>query len=123
MNPEFVADIAPLTGSQTEIMRCIGISWNSWIKICAGLPIRLSVGRRLRDRLLAEAPESAGLRGRFSHIASGIEIRRRAREVNFLLPANTTDETSRSMPQLRSVGRALKMLSAKRSGLEVGVHP
>ncbi|MBW7946748.1 MAG: hypothetical protein H3C60_10015 [Sphingomonadaceae bacterium] len=65
VNPALVEDIAPLAGSQSKIMRRAGISWNSWIKVSAGLPIRVSVGRRLKERILQRAHESDGLRRKF----------------------------------------------------------
>lgn len=54
INSDFVDDIAKLVGSQSEIMVRIGISWNTWTKITAGLPIRLTVGERLKTRILKQ---------------------------------------------------------------------
>lgn len=54
VNPEVVARLAPVVGPQANIMQNLGISWNTWIKISAGHPIRLSVAQRLKNRVLTD---------------------------------------------------------------------
>ncbi len=116
INPALVEDMAPLTGSQNEIMRRIGISWNSWIKISAGLPIRLSVGRRLRDRMLSRAHEIEGFRRKFAATSSPDGIDHAALEAAFLRPALISIQPdARHDAPLRSVQRARQLLAAYRS--------
>ena len=52
VNPILVGGLAQLVGTQFEIMTRAGISWNSWIKVRAGQPVTLSVGQRLKARIL-----------------------------------------------------------------------
>ena len=117
VNPALVADIAPLMGSQSEIMLRAGISWNSWIKVSAGLPIRVSVGRRLKARILQCAHESEGLRRRFpAETAEGID--RTALDAAFLrpiAPAATADALSDAVTRqpIRSVRRARQLLAGR----------
>lgn len=59
INPAVVRLIAPLVGSQSEIMVRVGISWNSWNKLQEGLPIRCSMAERFRDRILKLAAHDA----------------------------------------------------------------
>lgn len=110
VNPALVADIAPLTGSQSEIMRRAGISWNSWIKVSAGLPIRLSVGRRLKERILPRAHEIESLCRRFpAQTADGID--RAALDAAFLRPvASAISADAIQLPPIRSVRRARQLL-------------
>lgn len=110
VNPALVAEIAPLTGSQSEIMRRAGISWNSWIKVSAGLPIRVSVGRRLKARILPRAHESEALRRRFpAETMDGID--RAALDAAFLRPVASTISTAAiQLPPIRSVRRARQLL-------------
>ena len=84
VNPALVADIAPLTGSQSDIMRRAGISWNSWIKITGGLPVRHSLAHRFKARVLATAEEVEGFRRKFPSPCGGID--RAALDDAFLLP-------------------------------------
>ncbi|MBB4633463.1 hypothetical protein [Sphingosinicella soli] len=110
VNPSLVPDIASLTGSQSEIMRRAGISWNSWIKVCGGLPIRLSVGRRFKDRVLARAHESECLRRRFPGGAEG-GIDHVALDAAFLRPvAPALSADAIHLPPIRSVRRARQLL-------------
>lgn len=55
VNPDLVGGLAQLVGSQVEVMGRLGISWNTWVKIRDGQPILMSVGRRLRTRILGNA--------------------------------------------------------------------
>lgn len=108
VNPVLVADIAPLVGTQAEIMRRTGISWNSWIKICAGFPIRLSVGRRFRDWVLGVAHDIEPFRARFPDPVSR-SVNRKALKTVFLLAPNVSGEVVQTIPKLRSVERAFRM--------------
>jgi hypothetical protein len=87
VNRDLVEDLEPLVGSQAEVMRRLGISWNSWIKIVAGLPVRASVGQRLKERTLAHAPALQGLRTKFPCTLAPDGINRAALESAFMLPA------------------------------------
>lgn len=113
VNPALVEDIAPLAGSQSKIMRRAGISWNSWIKVSAGLPIRVSVGRRLKERILQRAHESDGLRRKFpAETADGLD--RAALDAAFLRPAApATAADLIHLPPIRSIRRA-RQLRARR---------
>lgn len=53
VNPMIVEVIGPFVGSQDITIR-LGISWNSWIKIAGGMPVRLSVGQRLKSRIMSD---------------------------------------------------------------------
>ena len=85
VNSELVEEIAPLVGSQAEIMTRVGISWNSWVKISGGLPVRVSVGERLRSRVLERAEDLPGLRDKFPPAGDG-QVDREALERAFLKP-------------------------------------
>ena len=87
VNSDLVEDLEPLVGSQAEVMQRLGISWNSWIKIVAGLPVRRSVGERLRDRALAQAAAVQGLKAKFPCTLAPDGINRAALESAFMLPA------------------------------------
>jgi len=52
VNPVFVDGLSQLVGSQMVVMRRLGISWNTWTKIRSGRPVTLSVGQRLRSRIV-----------------------------------------------------------------------
>lgn len=120
VNPALVADIAPLAGSQSEIMRRAGISWNSWIKVCAGLPIRVSVGRRLKARILPRAHESEGLRRRFPAETMG-DIDRAALDAAFLRPvAPAAPADMIAFPPIRSIRRARQLLVGRYPAAEFG---
>jgi hypothetical protein len=87
VNRDLVEDLEPLVGSQAEVMRRLGISWNSWIKIVAGMPIRASVGQRLKERTLAQAAALHGLRSKFPCTVAPDGIDRAALDSAFMLPA------------------------------------
>lgn len=70
VNADLVEDIAPLVGSQSEIMTRVGISWNSWVKVVDGLPIRLSVGERLRSRVIGDLRRSRAIQAKFPRRAA-----------------------------------------------------
>ena len=53
VNSALVEELAPIADSQAAVTENLGISWNSWIKIVAGLPVRRSLGLRLEERVLA----------------------------------------------------------------------
>ncbi|MDB5576263.1 MAG: hypothetical protein JWR80_1439 [Bradyrhizobium sp.] len=53
VNSALVEELAPIAHSQAAVTEKLGISWNSWIKIVAGLPVRRSLGLRLEERVLA----------------------------------------------------------------------
>lgn len=84
VNPALVADIAPLVGGQAQIMCRIGISWNSWIKIARGQPVRYSLGARFKARVIAAADQAAGLRRKFPSACG--EVDRAALDAAFLMP-------------------------------------
>lgn len=54
VNPLLIDGLGQLVGSQLEVMTHLGISWNTWIKIRSGQPVKLSLGRRLRSRIVAD---------------------------------------------------------------------
>ena len=87
VNRELVEHLEPLVGSQAEVMQRLGISWNSWIKIVAGLPVRKSVAQRLKDRALAQAATVQGLRAKFPCSSAPDGINRAALESVFMAPA------------------------------------
>lgn len=96
VNRDFVDDIAKRIGSQSEIMVRVGISWNTWIKIAAGQPIRLTVGERLKARILKEI---------CSPIAEGEGAEAYAQTIAqlgaaFLTPVRVTQE-SKGTPAIR----------------------
>ncbi len=107
VNRSLVADIERLIGSQTEIMGRVGISWNSWIKVVGGLPIRLSVGQRLRARILDSADSLPGLQAKFPPSRSGETIDRSAFEQAFLEPVFLHRRPESEERSLRSVRRAM----------------
>lgn len=71
VNADLVEEIAPLVGSQSDIMTRVGISWNSWVKVVDGLPIRLSVGERLRSRVIGELRKSPAIQEKFPCSCAG----------------------------------------------------
>jgi hypothetical protein len=87
VNRDLVEDLEPLVGSQAEVMQRLGISWNSWIKIVAGLPVRRSVGQRLKERTLAQAAALDGLKNKFPCTVAPDGINRAALDSAFMLPA------------------------------------
>ncbi|MDF0544748.1 hypothetical protein PX699_20575 [Sphingobium sp. H39-3-25] len=74
VNPDVVPVLAPFAGGQTTIMRCLGISWNTWIKIAAGQLVRMSVGLRLRDRVLSNPDMMRALCARYPVAGSSADI-------------------------------------------------
>lgn len=103
INAELVDEIRPLAGSQAEIMTRLGISWNSWIKVSAGLPVRQSVGERLRMRVLAQADALPQLRKRFPAAGSAGKIDREALGAAFLVPIKVRTDQYTATPIPRSV--------------------
>lgn len=85
VNPALVGDIVHLVGGQCEIMTKIGISWNSWIKITGGLPVRRSLAQRFKARVLAAAEEIEGFRRKFPSACGGLD--HAALDEAFLLPS------------------------------------
>jgi hypothetical protein len=73
INPALVPLIAPLVGSQAEIMLRVGISWNSWNKILAAQPIRISMAERFRDRIGRIAPETDSFVAAFPAAEGGLD--------------------------------------------------
>ncbi len=110
VNRELVEYLEPLVGSQAEVMRRLGISWNSWIKIVAGLPVRRSVGQRLKERTLAQAAALQGLRTKFPCTVAPDGINRAALESAFMLPA-----ANDAGPALPSNGHGLRSVRQARS--------
>ncbi len=51
VHPDIVRAVKDRTGGRERIMQRFGISWNSWMKIAAGDPVRRSVAERFRDRV------------------------------------------------------------------------
>lgn len=84
VNPELVDDIGHLVGGQCEIMTKIGISWNSWIKITSGLPVRHSMALRFKARVLATADRVEGFQRKFPSANGGLD--HAALDDAFLLP-------------------------------------
>lgn len=85
VNPELVDDIGHLVGGQCEIMTRIGISWNSWIKITNGLPLRQSLALRFKARVLATADRVEGFHRKFPSKNGGLD--HAALDDAFLLPS------------------------------------
>lgn len=97
VNPRLVEDIAPLVGGQCEIMTKIGISWNSWVKITSGLPVRHSLAHRLKARVLAAADRIEGFQEKFPAASGGLD--HAALDDAFLLPgANLAEAASGLRP-------------------------
>ncbi|WP_152682398.1 hypothetical protein [Sphingopyxis sp. C-1] len=88
INPDLVDEIGPLVGGQCEIMTRVGISWNSWIKITGGLPVRLSLAHRFKARVLADADSIEGFYRKFPLPGGGLD--HAALDNAFLLPAPRT---------------------------------
>lgn len=84
VNPELVNEIGHLVGGQSEIMTRIGISWNSWVKIASGLPVRLSLAHRFKARVLASADGIEGFHRKFPLPGGGLD--HAALDDAFLLP-------------------------------------
>ncbi|WP_144243853.1 hypothetical protein [Sphingopyxis sp. MWB1] len=73
INPALVEDIAPLVGGQADIMTRIGISWNTWIKISGGRPVRYSLAQRFKARVVANAEKAETLGRKFPSPGGGID--------------------------------------------------
>ena len=73
INPALVPLIAPLVGSQSEIMLRVGISWNSWNKILDGRTIRISMAERFRDRIGKIARETESFIAAFPAAEGGLD--------------------------------------------------
>jgi hypothetical protein len=110
VNRNLLEDLEPLVGSQAEVMQRLGISWNSWIKIVAGLPVRTSVGQRLKERTLAQAAALQGLKNKFPCTLAPDGINRAALERAFMSPA-----ANDVAPALQSAGRGLRGVRQARS--------
>jgi len=113
INAEVVEEIRYIAGSQSEIMTRIGISWNSWIKVEGGMPIRLSVGQRLRMRVLERLEDLPGLGAKFPSRLPGEALDRRALERNFLKPVTVSGGTDGSASRIRSVQQAREMTAGR----------
>lgn len=97
VNPELVGNLAQLVGSQAEVMGRLGISWNTWVKIRTGRPILMSVGRRLRSRILNNADAVSRFRREFpSSCEAGVD--RGALEAAFFLPADSGHRGATARP-------------------------
>ena len=116
VNHALVDDIAQLVGSQADVMRRIGISWNCWIKIAGGLPIRLSVGQRLRTRLLADRARIPGFAAKFPSATAPDGVDCAALEAALLRPVTITRQERPALRPLRSVRRALALAVARSAG-------
>lgn len=73
INPALVPLIAPFVGSQSEIMLRVGISWNSWNKILAARPIRISMAERFRERIGKIALETESFVAVFPATGGGLD--------------------------------------------------
>lgn len=106
INSELVDELAALVGTQSDIMIRSGISWNSWIKIVGGLPVRRTVGERFRSQMLDELGQRPAVRSKFASPDRPGQIDMRALERAFLTPVEFMQGHNREEPQLRSVRRA-----------------
>jgi hypothetical protein len=97
VNRELVSDLAPLVGTRDQVMQRLGISWNSWVKIVAGQPIRTSVGLRLKERALAHSALTEAFRRKFPCPLRPDGIDRGKLEGAFLSPA--IDPAARAQPR------------------------
>lgn len=115
VNREIVDDLATLAATSADMMQRLGISWNSWIKIVAGQPIRRSLALRFRDRILEQAASIEGFRQKFPSASSDDGIDRMALERAFLCaPCDATPPA----PAPRSLRQALTFASSSK-----GVYP
>lgn len=105
VNRDLVNDLMPMAGGNADVMQRLGISWNSWIKIVAGMPIRMSLGLRLKERALAQADRIDGFKRRFPDDFAPDGIDRAALDRAFLCAA--VDIPQAMAPALRSVRRAM----------------
>jgi hypothetical protein len=86
VNSGLLEEIGKLVGSQAEIMTRVGISWNTWGKICQGLPVRTSVGERLRTRVLDEVAAMPSLRRKYPSSSPNEIVDFQALASDFLRP-------------------------------------
>ena len=94
VNAEFVDELGKMVGSQAEIMTRVGISWNTWNKLVDGQPIRLTVGERLRSRVLDDLDAMPGLKEKFSPDGEEDKPDLRALERAFFKPVTLRREAS-----------------------------
>ena len=106
INADLVDDLAALVGTQSDIMARSGISWNSWIKIVGGLPVRRTVGERFRANILHKLGQRPGVQSRFAPLDGSEQVDMSALERAFLTPVDFSQGENRGEPQLRSVRRA-----------------
>lgn len=106
INTDFVEELAPFVGTQSDIMSRSGISWNSWIKIVGGLPVRRTVGERFRSHVLHKLVQQPDVRSRFAPADNSEQVDINALERAFLTPMDIPQGEKREEPQLRSVRRA-----------------
>lgn len=107
VNRDLVDDLFPMAGGNAEVMQRLGISWNSWIKIVAGMPIRKSLALRLKERVLVHAGGIEGFKRKFPSASAVDGIDRAALDEAFLRPAR--DITQADVPALRSLRRAIEL--------------
>lgn len=93
VNPVFVDGLSQLVGSQMVVMRRLGISWNTWTKIRSGRPVTLSVGERLRSRIVSNQSAHEVLRYESEAVQ---EDHIEALEDIFLLPDTDFDQHTQS---------------------------
>ncbi|MET0374486.1 MAG: hypothetical protein ABW128_09540 [Rhizorhabdus sp.] len=115
INSDLVEDLAEVVGTQSDIMARSGISWNSWIKIVGGLPVRRTVGERFRSQVLDELGQRPSVRSRFASTERPEQIDMMALESAFLTPVEFTQGDNRGEPQLRSVRRAAAFARSART--------
>lgn len=117
INREIVDDLATLTATSADMMQRLGISWNSWMKIVAGLPIRRSLALRFRDRILEQAASIEGFRQKFPCASSDDGIDRSALERAFLSAPGDTMPRARAP---RSLRQALAFASSGQNAYSQG---
>ena len=110
INRDLVDDLAQMAGTNGEVTQRLGISLNSWIKIVAGMPVRKSLGLRLRERTLAQAPSIEAFRKKFPNASAPDGIDRDAIAQVFLKPV--CDPIALDAPAFRSVRRAMAFANA-----------
>ena len=100
INPALVPLIAPLVGSQSEIMLRVGISWNSWNKILDGRTIRIPMAERFRDRIGKIARETDSFINAFTAPEGGLDVA--AFEAAFILPVDAVEPAPSAREQMRA---------------------
>ncbi len=123
VNPDFVEAMRDLVGTQSDIMVRAGISWNSWAKIVAGMPVRLSVGERLRDRVIGELGKSPAVRRMFAGGPDGEAIDLAALAAAFLTPVTVDPAGTRGPvpgPREPYLGAATRTAIPGSGGARVG---